>query len=278
MDAFVTDTIPQKRQVQLDANIQKSGRKKTRKYNSSYLNFGFTVAEKEGAEHPHCVICYNVLAAECMLPSKLKCHLITNHNHLSGKSREFFARKLTEMNKQSVELSSFLDTPVKAQLASCKVAYRITKCKKPHTIAEEVVLPAALDLVSTMIGESVAQKLKVVPLSNNTICRTEKTSDDINDQLIAKMHGNEFSLQLDEATTSTHDKDAYLICYVRFIDSNDNIMEDLLFCKLILTNCKAHELFAILNNFFQENKLEWKYCIGLCTDGARAMSGRFGRL
>ena len=44
--------MPQKRQVQLDANKQKSGRKKTRKYDSSYLNFGFTVAEKEGAEHP----------------------------------------------------------------------------------------------------------------------------------------------------------------------------------------------------------------------------------
>ena len=144
-----------------------------------------------------------------MLPSKLKRHIITNHNNLSGKSREFFARKLTEMNKRSVELSSFLDTPVKAQLASFKVAYRIAKCKKPHTIAEELVLPAALDLVSTLIGESVAQKLKVVPVSNNTICRRiEKISDDINDQLMAKMRGNDFSLQLDEATTSTSDKDA----------------------------------------------------------------------
>ena len=92
------------------------------------------------------------------------------------------------------------------------------------------------------------------------------------------MRGNEFSLQLDEATTSTSDQDACLICDVRFIDNDDNIVEDLLFCKLILTNCKAHELFAILNNFFQENKLEWKYCVGLCTDGARAMSGRFGGL
>ena len=164
MNAFVTSTITQKRQVQLDPNIQKSGRKKTRKYDSSYLNFGFTVAEKEGAEHPHCVNCYKVLAAECILPSKLKRHLITNHNNLSGKSRKFFACKLTEMNRQSVELSSFLDTPVKAQLASCKVAYRIAKCKKPHTIAEEVVLPAALDLVSTMIGELVAQKLSCLTL------------------------------------------------------------------------------------------------------------------
>ena len=49
MDAFVTSATPQKRQVQLDANKQINGRKKARKYDSSYLNFGFTVAEKEGA-------------------------------------------------------------------------------------------------------------------------------------------------------------------------------------------------------------------------------------
>ena len=106
----------------------------------------------------------------------------------------------------------------------------------------------------------------------------DKISDDISDQLVAKMHGNEFSLQLEEATTSTSDKDAYLICYVRFIDSDDNIVEDLLFCKPILTNCRAHKSFAILNSFFLENNLEWKYCVRLCTDGARAMSGCFGGL
>ena len=113
------------------------------------------------------------------------------------------------------------------------------------------MLLAALDLVWTMIGESVAQKLKAVPLSNNTICRRiDKILDDICDELVVKMSGNEFSLQLDEATTSTSDNDSYLIRYVRFIDNDDNIVEDLLFGKLILTNCRAHELFAILNNFF----------------------------
>ena len=55
-------------------------------------------------------------------------------------------------------------------------------------------------------------------------------------------------------------------------------MEDLLFCKPILTNCRVHQLFAILNNFFLGNNLEWKCCVGLCTDGAQAMSGRFGGL
>ena len=152
-----------------------------------------------------------------------------------------------------------MKTPAKAQLASFKVASRIAKCKKLHAIAEELVFPAALDLVSTTIGESAAEKLKAVPLSNNTIGRRiDKILDDINDQLVAKMRGTEFSLQLDEVTISTSNKDAYLICYVRFIDNDDNIVEDLLFCKPILTNCRAHELFAILNNFFQESNLQCK--------------------
>ena len=60
------------------------------------------------------------------------------------------------MNKQSVVFSNFLQTPAKAQLASFKFAYRIAKCKKLHIIAEELMLPAAFDLVSTMIGKSAA--------------------------------------------------------------------------------------------------------------------------
>ena len=133
MDALVTDTLAQKRQVE-DVNKKKSGRKRTRKYNRDYLNFGFTVAEREGVEHPQCVICCKVLAADCMLPSKLKRHLTTVHKKLSEKPREFFARKLKEMNKQSVVFSNFLHTPAKAQLASFKVAYRIAKCTVKNRI------------------------------------------------------------------------------------------------------------------------------------------------
>ena len=88
------------------------------------------------------------------------------------------------------------------------------------------------------------------------------------------MHGNEFSLQLNEATTSISNTDAYLICYVRFIDNDGNIVEDLLFCKPISTSSKAHELFAILDNFLRQIILR-KYCVGLCSDDARAMSDCF---
>ena len=63
MGALVTDTLAQKRQVE-DVYKEKSGRKKTTKYSSDYLNFGFTVAESKGVDHPQCVICCKVLAAE----------------------------------------------------------------------------------------------------------------------------------------------------------------------------------------------------------------------
>ena len=105
-----------------------------------------------------------------------------------------------------------------------------------------------------MIGDSAAQELKTVPLS---ICkRFEKIADNINDQLVTNMRGNKFNLQVDEAIISTSNKDANLICYVRFIDKNGDIVEDLLFCKPILLSCKAHDLFATLNNFFEENNVD----------------------
>ncbi|XP_030605115.1 myelin-associated glycoprotein-like [Archocentrus centrarchus] len=59
----------------------------------------------------------------------------------------------------------------RALLASYKVAYQIALCKKPHTIAEELILPAALDMVSVMLDDASAAKLKTIPLSNDTVAR-----------------------------------------------------------------------------------------------------------
>jgi hypothetical protein len=129
-------------------------------------------------------------------------------------------------------------------LVSYKVAHRIAKCKKPHTIAEELILPAAVDMVNIMISESAGKLLSKVPLSNNTISRRiQHIAEDLTDELIEKFKRKEFGLQLDEVTDDNND--AHLICYVRFIDGN-NIVEDLLFCKSITASAKAQGLFEIL--------------------------------
>ncbi|KAL4084160.1 hypothetical protein QTP88_027993 [Uroleucon formosanum] len=76
---------------------------KYRKYDDSYLEFGFTSTEVNGEERPLCVLCMKVLAPECMLPSKLKRHLETNHKYAVGKSRDYFDRKRKELKQEKKE-------------------------------------------------------------------------------------------------------------------------------------------------------------------------------
>jgi hypothetical protein len=72
-------------------------------------------------------------------------------------------------------------------LASYKVAHRIAKCKKPRTIAEELILPAATDIKNIMMGASAGKVLSKVSLTNNTISRRiQHIAEDLNDQLIEK--------------------------------------------------------------------------------------------
>jgi predicted RNase H-like nuclease len=104
-----------------------------------------------------------------MLPSKLKRHLETTHPSIVNKSCDYFSRKLKELNQQKGSFYKQASIPSNALLVSYKVAHRIAKCKKPHTIAEELILPAAVDMVNIMIGESAGKLLSKVPLTNNTI-------------------------------------------------------------------------------------------------------------
>lgn len=122
------------------------------------------------------LLCLKVLAPECILPSKLKCHLETNHRNMVCKPRNFFTRKLKELKQQKGTFSQQVSIPSNALLASYKVAYSVAKCKKPHTVAGQLILLAAVDdrwllLVNIMIGECVGKLLSKVPLSNNTTSR-----------------------------------------------------------------------------------------------------------
>lgn len=250
-----------------------SRKPKYRKYDDKYLDFGFSCIDINNEERPQCVVCMKVLSVESMLPSKLKRHLETVHPNMVGKPREFFQRKQTEAVKQKASFSKHSKANSDALLASYKVAYRIAKCKKPHTIAEELILPAALDMAKIMIGEEAGKQLLKIPLSNNTISRRiYDISEDISNQLINSLRGKEFGIQLDEATDSH--KDAHLICYVRYVNEKQ-LIEDLLFCKEIEGGTSGKELFDIVDGFMAENDINWENCVGVCTDGGRSMSGHY---
>ncbi|GFV74381.1 SCAN domain-containing protein 3 [Trichonephila clavipes] len=87
--------------------------------------------------------------------------------------------------------------------------------KKPHTIAEELILPAAIEILETMFGDNFAKELQSIPLSNDTLSRRiDDIAEDVEQQLFGKLRDKSFSIQLDEATDSN--KDAHFIAYVRF--------------------------------------------------------------
>ena len=51
------------------------------------------------------------------------------------------------------------------------------------------------------------------------------------------------------------------------------IKEEFLLCRELETTTKAQDVFVLIDNFFQENGIEWKNLCGICTDGAPAMLG-----
>ena len=74
---------------------------------------------------------------------------------ISGMSERYKAKRKYLLNKQTI--------PAEAQRASYEVAYLIEQAKKPHTIGETLIKPAAVD--------KSARDVKSVPLSNGTIAR-----------------------------------------------------------------------------------------------------------
>jgi hypothetical protein len=155
------------------------------------------------------------------------------------------------------------------------VALRIARAKKPHTIAEELILPSAIDMVQAVLGEKMAKKLRTIPLSNDTISRRiADMSADINEQLVEMLKTSKiFAIQLDESTDVANC--AKLMVYVRFVKVAEPVVdEQFMFCNELSTRTTADEIFKVLDKFITENGLNWDNCIGITIDGAAAMTGK----
>lgn len=89
-----------------------------------------------------------------------------------GRKRIFFKRKADELKRQKLDATgSFHEKRGNIVEASYRVAYLLARKKKPHTIAEELILPCAKEMVRLVLGAEAAHKLSDVSLSNNTIQR-----------------------------------------------------------------------------------------------------------
>lgn len=69
---------------------------------------------------------------------------------------------LIELKQQKRSIYKQISIPNNALLASYKVAYKIAMCKKANAIAEQIILPAAVNLVNIMIYESAGKLLSKI--------------------------------------------------------------------------------------------------------------------
>ena len=99
-------------------------------------------------------------------------------------------------------------------------------------------------------------------------------SADVEDQLNEKVKKSEwFAIQIDESTDAANK--AILLCHVRYIDYDcSDLKEEFLCCSEIPARTTSSEIFRLLDEYLKNHSLDWKSCIGLCTDGAANMTGR----
>lgn len=247
---------------------------KRRKYDSSYIKYGFSSTLVAEEVRPICVICSDILANDSLRPVKLTRHLNTKHPEYKNKPVEFFQRHASQQLKQSEVLKRHAGVGLNEKLlkASFEVALLIAKNKKGHTIGESLVLPAAYKICQTIYGEKIATPIKSVPVSNDTVGRRIiALSLDVKTELLVRVKNSPlFAIQLDETIDVTNC--AQLMVFVRYMHKAE-IFEDYLFCTSLSGTTKGTDIFNAVNDFFIKNDIEWPKCSGVCTDGAAAMVG-----
>ena len=249
---------------------------KKRKYDDSYIKWGFMkFVEKDGTEHPQCVLRYEVLAKALMKPSMLKAHLSSVHPTHENDSEDMFrSKKARFMAKGTLTQHGFRSSTKPMTEAFYEVALLIAKAKKAYTIGETLVKPCALVMVNLVCGPEEAKELSTVPLCNNTI---KRRINDMSKHILAQVTQElqesrcRFSLQLDESTDVA--KCSQLLVFVRYL-TGLVVKEEFLFCSPLKATTKAKDIMNIVNHFMEENGIEWAKLGSLCTDGAPAMLGK----
>ena len=246
---------------------------KKRSYSDSFLKYGFVCIVDQGIEKPQCVLCMKVLSPESMKPSKLKRHSETKHIDCKDKDLSFFERKANCVKRSRMDSSGVFQQRNRAAVkATFVVSLRIAKAKKPHTIAEQLILPCAKDINRILIGKEAESKLNVLSVSDNTVQRSiSLMSEDIQNQVIDQMKSaGSFALQLDESTDIS--SCAQLIAFVRYV--HNSAFKDEFLCILDLPfRTRGKDIFKTIDTFFKANDIKWELLCGLCTDGAPAMLG-----
>jgi len=184
---------------------------------------------------------------------------------IKKKKREIFGQQNLFV-KQNDELESMMKT-------SYEICYLLARKNKPFSDGE-IVKEALSIFAQNCNDKNVKTKADNISLSRNTVARrVEDMSNDINSQItetIAKC--KYFSLALDETCDLTCM--SQLAIFVRCIDEDFNIFQDLLELCQLETTSTGMDIFMKIKECVEKKGLAWEKINSICTDGAPAMTGK----
>jgi len=97
----------------------------------------------------------------------------------------------------------------------------VARAKKPHSIAESLIKPCAIEIVKLVCSKNEYKKLLNIPLSNDVIRdRIVEISDNILKRVIKEIKNSPvpISIQLDETTDIS--QCSHLMIFARYINNN----------------------------------------------------------
>ncbi|XP_073702034.1 SCAN domain-containing protein 3-like [Garra rufa] len=236
----------------------------------------------QSSTKPFCLICNETVGV--VKSGNVKRHYETKHGHFERQypqNTEVRTAKLRQL-KSSYESSNKLlvravTQQERATEASFRVAWVLGKNKKPFTDAEivkECLVEVADALFEGKERQEISEKLKKIPLSNDTSTRrTEVLADDLVKQLTDDIKDAPcLSLAVDESTDSTDQ--AQLCVFVRYFSkAKGTFCEDILGLTP-LCHTRGEDIYEAIMQMLNERGIDVKHIVSITTDGAPAMIGK----
>lgn len=226
-------------------------------------------------DKPVCLVCGFTVAVT--KEYNLRRHYETKHEdkykNLDAKLKlqkvEELKTSLLSRQTMFIQAKSRSDAAVKA---SFTVAQDIAISARPFTEGEFV--KNCMVKVCNIVCPEKKQAFQNVSLSRNTIAeRTCELATNLQEQLVEK--GKDFvaySLAVDESSDISDT--AHLSIFVRGVDSNLCVTEELLGIKSMHSTTTGKDIFEEVAKCVNEMGLSWEKLVSLTTDGAPAMCGQ----
>ena len=241
-----------------------------RVFNESWTFDYFVISHADSAL---CLICHESI--KTLKTFNIKRHYESRHKNYFSLQGDVRSNKITSL-KKSVSAQQNIFKSKASEIESCvRASYQVTKylCEKGKPLTDgEFVKECMLKTVKEICPEKLSL-FQNVSLSASTVTRRmEDLSGEVFSTLSEKAHSFQyFSLALDESIDVLDT--AQLLIFIRGVDKNFQIVEDLCALRSMKDTTTSENLFLEVHQAVNNLDLSWARLKSVTTDGARNMVG-----